>query len=722
MALLFVGPIFNMLQYDSSTEDALDSDVDGTLLTNEQEVEETREEETYSQEDPIDTEVNVEGDRSARKFLDAFKLNFDPYDPEDGETVECTATVHNFGNEFQTAENVNVEFWFESQYIGTGIVDEILSGENGTATIDWIAEYGSHTMRVVADPDGSDGGPDEYSVMLNVTRSSFSLGLELQKNASWIKNSQTNNYYIKVTNQGSNTDTFDLDVETVKYGESGSGWTIELDEESVTLDSDESTYVLLTVEYLMGAPDYLAQAVAKVTAQSQGDTDRYRSVYATTDVIHDVPILFVDDDGQHDVNGDGDPMNPGTFWLDEGTYGAQCEHLMTAALDQNYAGMYDMITLGGDTKSGGWQSDGNMGPSGPVFNSGTTGYNPSNYPYENSEGDDMFLEDYDAIIWVMGYCECLNADPNGNDDPGSTGDSWYDQEEVAKYLDAGGSFWFNGNSINQYHDQYAPVFGETQNQFIKEYFQVQNWAHAGLKPQITGVTRDPIGSGIDVQNGYFYGNFVDSVERGNVVPDMVPTNDSHGVFYGNGKHYSAIRYEHPRESSSSQRYKTFISGGFENFGDWEIIEEPSRIQLVTNVLEWFGVPPKNAPQTDVAVSMFNEPFGNYMTPSRAVPINVTLKNTGQKDITDSFQVKFTVDENGGSNKFQRTITVDSDIAIGETLMVDTIWNTNLPQNGEDYTFTATIQNTGWSGDDTGNNEIETEKTAQSVVDIGIQRM
>ncbi len=720
MVLLFVVPVFNMLQYDSSPEETLISDADESLLTNEQEVDTTSDEDTSPDEDPFDPDVNVEGERSSRKFLDAFKLNFDPYDPEDGETVECTATVHNFGRESQVAENVNVEFWYGENYIGTDIIDEITPGENGTATVEWTAEYGSHTMRVFADPDGSDGGPDDYEVILNVTRSSYSVGLELKNNASWIKNSQTNYYYIKVINQGSNADTFDLSIDTKKYGEDAGGWqNIGLDDDSVSLDGGESTYVRLSVGYQSLDPDYTAQAVVKVTAQSQGDSERSRVVYASTDVIHDVPILFVDDDGQHDVNGDGDPMLPGTFWLNEGTYGAHSDYLMTAALDQNYEGMYDTVTLTGDVKSGGWQNDGRMGASGPVFNSQTSGYNPANYPYQNGDGDDIFLEDYDAVIWIMGYCECLNADPNGDDDPGSTRDSWFDQEQVAKYLDNGGNFWFNGNSINQYHDQYAPVYNEAQNSFIKEYFQVQNWAHAGMKPQIVGVSRDPIGMGIDVMNGYFYGNYVDSVERGNVAPDITPTEDAHGVFYGNGQHYSAIRYEHARESSSSQRYKTFISGGFENFGDFEIILEPQRIQLIENVLKWFGVPPKNAPEYDIGMASIDQPLGDFIDPAHAVPISVIVKNYGQKDITSSFEVKFKVDEDGGSNKFQKTMAVSDDIPVGESLVVETTWSTNLPQEGTDYVFTITTQNTAFTDGNTENNEKEVTKTAEDRVDIRI---
>jgi hypothetical protein len=119
-----------------------------------------------------------------------------------------------------------VEFWQEDNYIGTDTIDEIQPGENGTAMILWKAIYGSHTMRIIADPDGSDGGPDDYQVTLNVSRSTYSPGLELPNNASWIKNKEINNYYIKVTNQGENTDTFDLSFTDTKYGEDPAGWTI----------------------------------------------------------------------------------------------------------------------------------------------------------------------------------------------------------------------------------------------------------------------------------------------------------------------------------------------------------------------------------------------------------------------------------------------------------------------------------------------------------------
>lgn len=722
MVLLFVVPLLNMLQYDPAQNDMEISPEDGSVLTNEQGVEETPQvDETSDWEEGA--EVNVDGDRSSRKFLDAFKLNFDPYDPEDGEVVECTATVHNFGRESQVAYDVNVEFWYGDQYFGTDIIDEIEPGENGTASVDWTADYGSHTMKVFADPDGSDGGPDEYEVMLNVSRSTYSVGLELEHNASWIKNSQTNYYYIKVINQGSSSDTYDLSMDSKKYGSDPTGWQdVELDKDQVSLDGGESTYVRLKAKYQNLDPDYTAQLVVMVTAQSQGDTDRSRTVYATTDVIHEIPILYVDDDGQHDVDGDGNPMLPGTFYLSSGTFGAQTNPLMNASLDQSYKGMYDYVALTGDYKSGGWPNPNNMGDSGPVFNSQTVGYNPTDYPYQDENGDDIFLENYDAVLWNTGYCECLNANPTSGDEQPSNDADWYDQEEIGKYLDDGGTFWWMGNSINQYHDHEAVVFGQAQNSFARKYFHVENWAHAGMKPQIVGVTRDPIGQGINVENSYFYGNYVDSVERGNVVPDITPMDDAHGVFYGSGKHFSAIRYEHPYESSSSQRYKSFISAGHEYFGDFDILEEPSRIQVVENVLKWFGVPAKNTPEYDMGISQFNQPFGEFIPPNDGVTLNVTVENTGQKDLTGSFEVKFKVDEDGGGNKFQKTMSISDDISVGETLDVEVIWDTNLADSGEKYTFTATIQNPSFTDGDSSNNEDFVTKNAENQVDIKIVRI
>ncbi|MCK4614159.1 MAG: hypothetical protein KAU14_05080, partial [Thermoplasmata archaeon] len=344
--------------------------------------------------------------------------------------------------------------------------------------------------------------------------------------------------------------------------------------------------------------------------------------------------------------------------------------------------------------------------------------------YEDESGNDIFLENYDLVVWNTGYSECLNSKPNSGDDPESSRDDWWDQEETAKYLEAGGNLWWTGNSMTFYHDRYAPIEGKVTNSWLREYFHVEKCIHAaGLRPRIVGATIDPIGKGINVIDGYFYGNKVVGAERGNVATDWIPMEDAHGVIYGQGKHYSTVRYEHQRESSSNQRYKTVImSGGFENFGDWEVIDEPMRIKLVEKMLTWLGVPPKNAPEYDVGISKLNQPMGDYIDPGHNVPINITLKNFGHKDITGSFEVRFKVDEVGGGNKFQKTITVTDDIPATGTLELEVVWNNNLPEEGKDYTVTVTIQNPTFTDGDSDNDETEAEKTAHSIVDIGIGRV
>jgi len=731
LVFLFFMPTATMFQNDTSHDAVTYPSDDASMLANEQRVETTPHKDgPQNAEAPtVDkSEVNVGGERSGRKFLDAFKLNFDPWDPEAGETVKCSAIVHNSGTEGQIAYNVNVEFYFDDEFISTGMIDEIQPGDNGTACVKWKAVYGSHNMRIIADPDGSDGGPDEYEVLLNVTQSTYSVSLGLERNASWIKNSQTNYYYLKVTNQGSNFDTFDLSFRTTKYGEDPTGWTVELEEAQASLDTGESTYVRLEVSYQKIIPDYTAEVVAKVKAQSRGDSDRSGVVYTTTNVIHDKPILFVDDDGQHKYKGEDDPMLPGHFILKDGTwggsYGAESDYLMNYSLDVNYEGMWDYVNLPGDSKYGRWANASTMGRSGPVFNSQTVGYNQADYPYEDESGNDIFLENYDVVIWNLGYSECLTSDPGGDDEPKSNNDDWWDQNETAKYLKAGGNLWLTGNAISFYFDRYATIEGEVTNQWLRDYFHVDKCVHAeGLKPQIVGVTMDPIGKGINTVNGYFYGNKVVGAERGNVATDWTPMEDAHGVIYGKGKNYSTVRYEHLWESTSNQRFKTVLqSGGFENFGDWDVLDEPMRIKLVENMLTWLGVPRRNAPEYDVGVFRLNRPLESYIEPGNSVPIDFTLKNFGQKDITNSFEVIFKVEEVGGSLQYQRTEAVSEDIPVGGTLDVGALWASNRPQEGKDYRISITIEDLSPSDGDPGNDEGSVVKTAHSIVDIGIGRI
>ena len=668
--------------------------------------------------------VNIEGSRSDAVFLKASKLNFDPWDPEDGEIVNCSATIGNYGAGGQIATGVNIEFYVDDRCIGAVIIDEIQPGERGTAWIDWKAGYGNHRMKVIADADGSDGGPTEVEATLNIPRSTYSPVLSLPYNSSWIKNLDTNHYYINVTNQGTDRDSFDLDLDIRKFGESPGGWSISLDQDSVTLDGGESTYVELTVDYTELDPDFSAEAVVTVTAESQSDPSKACSITVTTNVIHDKPILFIDDDGQHTHKGANDPILPGELMVDTGTwggsYGSNSDHLMNASLDAIYPGLWEYVVLPGDSKQGKWATNTTLGPSGPVFNSGTPGFNPTNYPYQDRDGDDIFLKNYDVVIWNLGYSETLTADPNGTGEPASINDDWWDQKELETYLNNGGNLWLTGNAMSFYLDQNAPLNGMVTNQFLRDYFQVERAAHGvGIGERISGVSLDPIGNRIDVENGQFYGSGVVDGERGNAVSDWVPMGDARGVFFGNGDGYSTVRYEHQRESHANRRFKTVLqSGGFENFGDIFDLTDPIRLNLVEQTLTWLGVPPAIVPEYDIGVLGFDQPREKFLQPGNAVPIHITLKNYGQKEIRDTFDVKCKVTYGNGDPVFQKTRGMSEDIVVGHSIAVSVIWSSNLPQEGDDFRISALLENFAFQDSDPANDELSIERTAQNIVDIG----
>lgn len=87
-------------------------------------------------------------------------ISFDPEEVDEGMTVEITAIIHNVGQE-DTPGNVEVEFIDQppegpEKSIGVVTIGPILSGETGTAQINWVATpAGPHTITVVADPNNA---------------------------------------------------------------------------------------------------------------------------------------------------------------------------------------------------------------------------------------------------------------------------------------------------------------------------------------------------------------------------------------------------------------------------------------------------------------------------------------------------------------------------------------------------------------------------------------
>lgn len=79
------------------------------------------------------------------------ELTFSTTSPTEGDSVKLAATIRNNGTD--TAEKIDVAFYYDSTKIGTKTVDSLNAGNSTTVTIGWTAVKGSHTMKALADPD-----------------------------------------------------------------------------------------------------------------------------------------------------------------------------------------------------------------------------------------------------------------------------------------------------------------------------------------------------------------------------------------------------------------------------------------------------------------------------------------------------------------------------------------------------------------------------------------
>ncbi|MCK4613239.1 MAG: hypothetical protein KAU14_00425, partial [Thermoplasmata archaeon] len=443
--------------------------------------------------------------------------------------------------------------------------------------------------------------------------------------------------------------------------------------------------------------DYTAEAVVKVTAQNQGDSTRSDVIYTTTNVIHDVPILYVDDDGQH-ADQPRKSYNGGS----DGQFGPETDEINIGALEVNYKGQYHHIELEGDNQP--YRTMDNQGASGPPYDS-SHGISP--YTVDSKR---VYLKDYDVVIWDTGYSETLTASGSSWDGSGET-HAWYDQSELMTYLKNGGALIWLNNKGTEWHDQQA---GWYTNPFYTDYFKADRCIQqGGLTYQIVGVTDDPVGNGVNVENSFIYSLVGDRSDA------ITPKSGAHGVYYA-GKGYTTIRYEHPRESSSNQRFKTILqTKNWAHFGDYNDYDHPMRVRSVTQSMTWLGAPPTNAPEYDLGIESIESPYGEYVNPGDSIPLEVMVRNTGQKNVTTQFSVIFKVKDmdNNNNTVFQKTVDVNEDLNATKEMKVSTWWNTNKPVSGHHYNVTFEISY--GSDGNSDNNEMYTHQEAKEAKDITI---
>ncbi len=278
-----------------------------------------------------DTTVGTKSSVMVISKIGLHDTNEDPVEElDDGEVGKVSAEVTNEGGKGDVMTDVEVDFYYidkdgDSYYIDSANIDYIEGeGNSSTALVDWTADMLAREIKVVADPDGSDGGPTEAFQEVNITQADYAQKLYCPYPRGSGEAGDTLDYWIKVDNIGKKSD--DIKLEVVGAGT----WQVEFDNGQSTktiygLSSGDHKWeqVSVTIPNAAGGDSYREVTIKSI---SQGDNDKTRSFDLSTTVLRSSrPILLLDRDRGSAEYG---------TWCDTTKYWA-------AALDDGgYAGMY----------------------------------------------------------------------------------------------------------------------------------------------------------------------------------------------------------------------------------------------------------------------------------------------------------------------------------------------------------------------------------------------
>ena len=127
-----------------------------------------------------DTDVRTKSTVMVVSKIGLHDKDEDPVDElDDGEEGKISAEVTNDGAKQDVMTDVEVDFYFvdkddEEYYIDTDIIPYIEGdGNSSIAMVDWTADMLALKIKVVADVDGSDGGPGERYQDVNITKADY---------------------------------------------------------------------------------------------------------------------------------------------------------------------------------------------------------------------------------------------------------------------------------------------------------------------------------------------------------------------------------------------------------------------------------------------------------------------------------------------------------------------------------------------------------------------
>ena len=679
VAALFLLPSLSVLSNnDVSNETAIVNEDENIIF---EELEQTEPNPDLTTEEKMKEKVVASDKRGLA--LEVTKLNADP-DPEgedviDGTTVELEAYVQNHGSdpEEDRAENVEVQFFMDDEYIGNDTAQDaydnyyIDGGDTGYAYSTWIAEEGTHELKAVADPQGRTGGPTSLSISVTIQKRDYDVDVTCGWPTASGAAGDDVRFYVTVRNNGKEKDTFDLSVVDKKSpgwakknplgseylrSDSDDSWVDE-----VTLETGEVEILYLDVEIPLnlrktggsGAPneeDYVEVVVESHDANSDAESVLLRTTAIQKKSSATPPILIIDDD-----ESSSEPNGENVYW-------ANTAPSWYPVLDKVFEK--------------------------EIKDAGLSDGNNFIYKKQTNPPSAAVMNNYDLVIWDFGY--------------DWTGDPVASQRNAAKtYLNNGGNILMS--HPNCWYGNVDPGAGYVKVDLFKNYFHISHVSTGvGIPRPLVGVAGDEIGGGLVFEeiSGATFTRIFDWAPGLQIDPRE--PGKSTGVFYAKAASadpYVAVKYNDTDLEDDDTDFRTMYMGfslydigdfyGDRNFKDAKDVA--TRAIFVEKALTWFGVAPKLPDKFDLRTEI-TDPRGGYVEPgdNSFNDMNFTIFNEGLAyaqnvelfvNITNtdtSGTERYTIDEDNNGNPIEIASRESITISIND-------WE---PKDGDKYSITA----------------------------------